>query len=389
MLKISNAAAPRGLEHAPKASPDRWGALRQPFRIGKLELANRLVMSPMTRRFSPGGVPTTDVAAYYRRRAEGGVGLILTEGTTIDRPGARNHARIPFFHGEEPLKGWAEVVSAVRTAGGSIGPQLWHVGSVPNQAQVWEDGPEAESPSGLFSTRQPRGRQMSEEDIADTIAAFARAAATAERLGFDTVELHGGHGYLIDQFFWEETNRRSDRYGGKTLAERARFAAELIRAVRAAVSPGFPIILRVSQWKLQDYTARLATSPTELGQWLGPLVEAGVDVLDCSQRRFWEPEFPDVDGKTGLNLAGWAKKLTGAVTIAVGSVGLPVDEATPDGAETAAVLDNLMARLERGEFDLVAVGRALLSDPDWCAKIFGLNPEAPLPHQAEHLGRLF
>lgn len=389
MLRKSNAAAPRGLEHAPKASPDRRGALRQPFRIGKLELANRLVMSPMTRRFSPGGVPSKDVAAYYRRRAVGNVGLILTEGTPIDRPGARNHVDIPFFHGEAPLAGWASVVRAVHAARGRIGPQLWHVGSVPNQAQVWEDGPEAESPSGLFSTRQPRGRQMSEEDIADTIAAFARAAATAERLGFDTVELHGGHGYLIDQFFWEETNRRSDRYGGKTLAERARFAAELIRAVRAAVSPGFPIILRVSQWKLQDYTARLATSPTELGQWLGPLVEAGVDVLDCSQRRFWEPEFPDVDGKTGLNLAGWAKKLTGAVTITVGSVGLPVGEATPDGAETAAVLDNLMARLERGEFDLVAVGRALLSDPDWCAKIFGLNPEAPLPHQAEHLGRLF
>jgi len=229
---------------------------------------------------------------------------------------------------------------------------------------------------------------MSEEDIADTIAAFARAAATAERLGFDTVELHGGHGYLIDQFFWEETNRRSDRYGGKTLAERARFAAELIRAVRAAVSPGFPIILRVSQWKLQDYTARLATSPTELGQWLGPLVEAGVDVLDCSQRRFWEPEFPDVDGKTGLNLAGWAKKLTGAATIAVGSVGLPVEQATPIGADTGAVLDNLTARLERGEFDLVAVGRALLSDPNWCAKIFGLNPEEPLLHQTEHLGHL-
>src|SRR5690606_6152149 len=105
---------------------------------------------------------------------------------------------------------------------------------------------------------------MSDAAIADTIAAFAKAAAEARRLGFDTVELHGAHGYLIDQFFWAGTNRRGDRYGGATIGERSRFAAEIIAAVRAAVGPDFPIIIRLSQWKQQDFATRLAETPDEM-----------------------------------------------------------------------------------------------------------------------------
>src|SRR5690606_10899877 len=198
-------------------------------------------------------------------------------------------------------------------------------------------------------------------------AAFAKAAADAKALGFDTVELHGAHGYLIDQFFWAGTNTRTDRYGGATLAERSRFAADVVAATREAVGPDFPILLRVSQWKQQDYAVRLAPTPREMEQWLGPLVAAGVDILHCSQRRFWEPEFPEIDGASGLNFAGWAKKLTGAPTISVGSVGLSGDffSAFQGQGSEAASLDGLVERMERGEFDLVAVGRALLSDAHW------------------------
>jgi 2,4-dienoyl-CoA reductase-like NADH-dependent reductase (Old Yellow Enzyme family) len=105
--------------------------------------------------------------------------------------------------------------------------------------------------------------------------------------------------------------------------------------------------------------------------WLGPLVAAGVDVLHCSQRRFWEPEFPEIDGEAGLNFAGWAKKLTGAATISVGSVGLSGDmiSAFMGEASQPTDLDRLVARMERGEFDLIAVGRALLSDPAWARKV--------------------
>ena len=344
--------------------------LFRPFRIGSMEVPNRIVMAPMTRTFAPEGVPNDRNAAYYRRRAEGGVGLILSEGTVIDRPASRNEAAIPFFHGKEALGGWSRVIGAVHEAGGRMGPQIWHTGST-RGASGWEPDVEVESPSGLLGPGEPRGGAMTMEDIADTVAAFASAAASARALGFDAVEVHGAHGYLIDQFFWSGTNERTDRYGGASIRDRSRFAAEVVAAVRAAVGPDFPLILRVSQWKQQDYAARLAPTPDLMADWLVPLVEAGADVLHCSQRRFWEPEFPQIDGEAGLNFAGWAKKLTGAATISVGSVGLSGDFMAAFGGETSTSvgLDGLVRRMERDEFDLIAVGRALISDPDWVAKV--------------------
>ena len=345
-------------------------ALFEPFRIKSLSLKNRIVMAPMTRCMAPGGVPGAANAAYYQRRAENEVGLILSEGTVIDRPASRNEAGIPFFHGAAALAGWRGVIEAVHAAGGKMGPQIWHVGSVPGQSG-WQPDVPVESPSGLLAPDKPRGVAMSEEDIADTVAAFGRAAADARRLGFDTVEIHGAHGYLIDQFFWDGTNKRDGRYGGATLKQRARFAAEVVAAVRAAVGPDFPVILRVSQWKQQDYKARLASTPAAMTDWLVPLVEAGVDVLHCSQRRFWEPEFPEIDGEAGLNFAGWAKKLTGAATISVGSVGLSGDMVSAFKGQSSepSDIDRLVERMERDEFDLIAVGRALLTDPAWTHRI--------------------
>lgn len=344
--------------------------LFRPFRVGTLALKNRIVMAPMTRTFAPEGIPGPANAAYYRRRAEGGVGLILSEGTVIDRPASRNEPGIPFFHGDAALAGWQGVIAAVHEAGGRMGPQLWHTGSTSGQSG-WEPATPVESPSGLLAPGTPRGETMSEEAIADTVAAFARAAVSARDLGFDLAELHGAHGYLIDQFFWNGTNARSDRYGGASIKERSRFAAEVVAAVRAAVGPDFPLALRVSQWKQQDYAARLAETPALMADWLEPLVAAGVDVLHCSQRRFWEPEFPEIDGEAGLNFAGWAKKLTGAATISVGSVGLSGDFLGAFAGETSTGvgLEQLVARMERDEFDLIAVGRALISDPNWVAKV--------------------
>ena len=346
-------------------------ALFRPLRIKTLELKNRIVMAPMSRSFSPGGVPGENVAAYYRRRAEGEVGLILSESTAIDRPASRNEPDLPSFHGASALAGWKSVIDEVHAAGGKMGPQVFHAGSVKRPRTVWEPDVPVESPSGLVAPTQPRGKAMSSEDIAETIAAFGRAAADAKRLGFDVVEIHGAHGYLIDQFFWSGTNLRSDGYGGATLKERSRFAVEVVRAIRTAVGPVFPVILRLSQWKGQDYTARLAETPDEMADWLAPLRDAGVDVFHCSQRRFWEPEFPGVDGPDGLNFAGWAKKLTGAVTISVGSVGLSgeVMAALAGESSTPASLDGLVRRMEREEFDLIAVGRAILGDPEWVHKV--------------------
>ena len=343
--------------------------LFRPFSLKGMELRNRIVMAPMTRGMAPEGIPGQPQVAYYARRAAADVGLILTEGTVVDRPASRNLPGIPFFHGEVAMAGWTDVAAAVHDAGGKIAPQIWHTGST--RGGKWEPDAEVESPSGLVGPDKPRGRAMSEADIADTIAAFASSAKLARDAGFDAVEVHGAHGYLIDQFFWSGTNLRDDGWNGPSIKERSRFAAEIVKAIRDAVGPDFPLLLRVSQWKQQDYTARLATTPDEMTDWLAPLVEAGVDMLHCSQRRFWEPEFPELDGEEGLNFAGWAKKLTGAATISVGSVGLNSDFGgafAGEGSQTSP-LDRLIARMERDEFDLIAVGRALLSDAQWAQKV--------------------
>ena len=342
--------------------------LFQPFRLGKLTLKNRIVMAPMTRMASPKGVPGEANAAYYQRRAEGDVGLILTEGTVVNRPASRNEENIPDFYGEPALAGWAAVAERVHAAGGLIGPQIWHMGATRNMTG-WDSGVAPESPSGLNKPEDPHGRVMTDEDIADTISAFAKAALDAKNNGFDLTEIHGAHGYLIDQFFWPATNLRSDQWGGKTIVERSRFAVEIIKAVRAAVGDDFPILIRLSQWKQQDYAAQLATNPDEMAAWLTPMADAGVDVFHCSQRRFWEAEFPELDGENGLNFAGWAKKLTGKPTISVGSVSLKGDFTSWQDAGSSSGLDQLIERMARDEFDLIAVGRALLSDPQWVNKI--------------------
>jgi 2,4-dienoyl-CoA reductase-like NADH-dependent reductase (Old Yellow Enzyme family) len=337
--------------------------LFSPFSLKSLTLPNRVVMAPMTRNMSPGGVPNEQVAAYYERRADNGVGLILTEGTVIERPASKNEANIPNIYGEG-LDGWAKVVAAVHAKGGKIAPQIWHTGIVAGQGG-YAPTP-LDSPSGLTIKGDKIAEPMSEADIADAIAAFARAAGDAKRIGFDAIELHGAHGYLIDEFFWDGTNKRSDKWGGATVGERTRFAVEVLKAARAAVGPDFPIIMRLSQFKSPVYDAKVAKTPDEMEQWLNPLVDAGVDMLHCSQRRFWEPEFEGSE----LNFAGWAKKITGVPTITVGSVGLSGEFIAAFGGEKSSPTDinALLKRLDAGEFDLVAVGRALLADPEWVKK---------------------
>lgn len=362
-------------------------SLFRPFQVKTLNLPNRVVMAPMTRSFSPQGVPTPQVAAYYRRRAEAGVGLIISEGTVVNRPSAANDPDVPHFWGADALPAWKQVIDDVHGAGGVMAPQLWHVGAARNRRTDWVAPGPVDSPSGLSSPGKQFGEPMSDAAIGDTIAAFARAAADAKALGFDAVELHGAHGYLIDQFFWQGTNARTDRYGGATLAQRGQFAAEILRAVRAVVGPDYPVIIRLSQWKQQDFSVQMAKTPQEMEAWLRPLADAGVDMFHCSQRRFWEPEFEGSD----LNFAGWAKKLIGKPTITVGSVGLTGEFIAAFGGESSkpAALDELLRRLDRGDFDLVAVGRALINDPQWVQKIRDGRQGELLDFSPASLGTLF
>lgn len=342
-------------------------SLFKPFSLKTLSTKNRIVMAPMTRSFSPDGVPTDDVAAYYAKRAAGQVGLILSEGTVINRPSSSADPNIPHFYGEQALAGWQKVIDSVHTSGGQMGPQIWHQGIMENHPSGWLPSTPFEGPSSLQKPGFENGVAMNDAAIADTIAAFGQAAADAKALGFDTVEIHGAHQYLIDQFFWDGTNNRTDIYGGKTLAERTRFAVEVIKEVRKRVGDDFALIIRLSQFKPAAYDFKLAKNETEMEQWLTPLADAGIDIFHCSQRRFWEPEFEGSD----LNFAGWAKKVTGKATISVGSVGLDGDffGAFAGQSSQPSSLDELVRRMDRGDFDLVAVGRPLLADPNWVEKI--------------------
>ncbi|MGW6402450.1 NADH:flavin oxidoreductase [Streptomyces sp. NPDC055134] len=355
--------------------------LSRPIALNGLKVPNRITMAPMTRMFSPNGIPGEDVRSYYSRRAAAGVGLIVTEGTYVGHDSAGESDRVPRFHGEEQLAGWAKVAEDVHAAGGTIVPQLWHIGMVRQQGKPPFAEAPAVGPSGLrIDGTEGTGKAMTQGDLDDVIGAFAQAAKDAERIGFDGVEVHGAHGYLLDQFLWAGTNRRTDGYGGDAVA-RTTFAAEIVAAIRENVSPEFPVIFRYSQWKQEAYEARLAETPEELEAILNPLTAAGVDAFHASTRRYWNPEFDGSD----LNLAGWTKKLTGKPTITVGSVGLDGDFIRAFMGEGSAVkgIDDLLDRLERDEFDMVAIGRALLQDPEWAAKVLAGRFDELAPYDAE------
>ena len=343
-----------------------------PAEIGGLSLRNRIAMSPMTRSFSPMHMVTQEVADYYGRRAAGGVGLIFTEGTYIAHSTSGDGSHIPRLESENTVTAWKAVTETVHAAGVPIFCQLWHIGLSPTPGKKVDPSVRLVGPSGLDLKGNQVSVPMTLRQLDSIVEAFGFSARAAQRAGFDGVEIHAGHGYLVDQFFWDRTNRRTDRYGGG-LRERTSFAVDLIREIRAQVGPDFPISIRVSQWKIGHYGERIAHTPAELAEWLEPLAAAGVTIIHGSQRRFWQAEFEGSD----LNFAGWAKKVTGLPTIAVGSVtfehedspGEPLNGAIPQ-------LTRLEEMLCRGDFDLIAVGRSIIANPNWPQTIAAQGYEA-------------
>lgn len=361
---------PRNEELSERLSNEERALLFEPISFGPGSLRNRFVMAAMTRRKSPGGVPGAEVVNYYARRAAGGVGLIITEGTYIDHPAANGYADVPAFHGEAALDGWRRVADAVHKHGGKIAAQLWHVGSTRRGGTEPDPSVPGLGPVAIDKDGIRVVEAMSAADIQAVVESYGRAAQAAEKAGFDGIEIHGAHGYLIDEFLWTESNGRTDAYGG-SLANRLRFAEEVVRCVRSSVSTSFPVIFRYSQWKMSDYNARIAQTPEELAFILSRLTDAGVDVFHASTRRFWLPAFDGSD----KSLAAWTKAITGKKVIAVGSAGLNKPHESrffqTSQSRQAGVADvgNVVAGLKRGDFDLIAAGRALLADPDWVAKI--------------------
>lgn len=347
------------------------GALYAPLDVKSLRLSNRFALAPMTREKSPGGVPVRENAEHYRARAAGGVSLVITEGTYIGGDASGHKLTVPHFT-ERAAPGWKQVVDAVHAEGAAIIPQLWHVGALRGTASPLNSGVLPQTPSGLDLDGRRIGEPMTAAEIDAVVASFAEAAARAKRIGFDGIELHGAHGYLIDEYIWNRTNARNDRFGSRMVVP-----TEIVKAVRSAVGDDFAIVFRFSQWKADHYNERIAESASELESILVPLAQAGVDVFHASARRHWLPEFPADD--PALGLAGWAKRLTGKTVITVGSVGVRT-EFRGAGAAAEKIplvirespeerLEYLAEQYEAGEFDIVALGRALMADPGWVQKM--------------------
>jgi len=379
------------------SSCSQWSTVFAPWslreQLGKsygpdLVLRNRIVMAPMTRRFaSEDGVPTAEMAAYYRKRAAGEVGLIISEGTAVDSLHAYDTKTVPRFETDEQIDSWKRIVDEVHAEGSAFAPQLWHCGRLSSDPIGPSCVSSEDLPRKADGSARPGIREMDEGDFSQVENAFAEAARKAKLIGCDAVELHGAHGYLLDSFLSNATNLRKDDYGG-SLANRMRFPLRVVRAVRSAVGDDYPIIYRFSQWRIDDFNDVKFANPDELGVWVNGLKDAGVDVLHVSTRSAVAAGFPEVDGER--TLAGWARKLSGLPVIAVGkiSVTLTMDEAFGEREDAVSDPTPAFALLDRGEADLLAVGRALIANPDWVRIVRDEDWRMLKPFDRTQLGKL-
>ncbi len=338
------------------------------------------------------GAPAPKMIEYMRRCAAGGAGLIISESTSPDHPSAYWQPVMGRLEAAT-LGAWKQVVDAVRSEGAGFLLQLWHPGAM---RKVAPGHPLATypalSPSGLIQARRPNGRAMTREDLEELKAAYVRAALRAQDLGANGVEVHSAHGYLLDQFLWAETNQRRDEYGGRTLAERARYAAEIVSGIRGAAGSDFVISFRFSQFKEVDYGATVASGPADLRGMLALMRAAGVDMFNVSSRRCHKPEWPD-SAHPEFTIAEWTRSLTDAPVMTCGSVGLNVemfanlfDDEEPSELCVERDLAWLAERVRRGTLDLVGVGRMHIANNDFVNKVrAGRLQELALFNKSVHL----
>lgn len=328
--------------------------LFSPYSHRKLKLRTRLVMAPLPRLFSQNGVPTPEMVLYYQRRAQNMVGLIITEPVAVNDPAAAADSGMAHFYGGAALRAWRRICRAVHARACSIVPQLHHVGMLrPLSGDIPHPEASPIGPSGIDPiSGEKRAEEMSPGRISSVLAAFATAARSARLLGFDGVEINGSSGGLVEQFLRKETNNRMDEYGGDMM-RRARFACQVVQAVRKETGRTFPVIFRFSQQGCSIWNAPLLASPAELEELLAMLCEAGVDFFACDGAGV--PAFPG----SALSLAGWIHMLVNRPVITDGGIGLPSVSSSAD----------LAWHLRSCQADLIAVGRALLADAEWGTKV--------------------
>lgn len=336
--------------------------LFQPIRLRDLELKNRVVISPMCQHAAEAGHATSWHLVHLGKFALGGAGLILTESTAVDPRGRIGTADLGLWNDShiEPLK---QVVDFVHDNGAAIGVQLAHAGRKSGSQPLWEGGA-ALSASRLAADAEPWERlgpgtlpagpgwsastPLNESGIAQVIQNFVDATVRADRAGFDVVELHFGHGYLVASFLSPNANDRTDKWGGD-LAGRMRLALQIARAVRAVWPAGKPLFCRLSAvdgsvdgWSLEDSVVLSRE-----------LASCGVDVIDCSSGGLTE-ETRALPVPRGLGFqVPFAARIRSEAKIKTQAVGMIVDA---HQAETI---------LAEGKADLIALGREALFDPYW------------------------
>ena len=330
--------------------------LFEPLALGSLALPNRLAVAPMT-RVSAGadGVPTTCMADYYAQFADGGFGLVITEGLYTDEAYSQGYLHQPGLANAAQRDAWRLIVAGVQSRGGRVIAQLMHAGAL-SQGNPYRTG--TIGPSAV----QPKGRQMTfyrgageyavpaamtQQDIDTAVAGFAQAALRARKAGFDGVEIHGANGYLLDQFLSEGINLRDDSYGGG-LEGRLHLLVEVVDAVRAAVGADYVVGVRLSQAKVNDFTHRWR-GEEEAAAIFRTVGGLDVDYLHVTEYEAWKPAF-----ETGPSLAALAKRHSGKPVIANGSLHDPAQA---------------MGMVERGEADVVSLGRGALAQADWPQRV--------------------
>ncbi|MCM3005039.1 alkene reductase [Priestia koreensis] len=330
----------------------KYSKLFEPTKIGAFNLKTRTAMAPMTRSFADDntGVVNDQIVEYYRKRAKDGIGLIISEGVVVT-PRGKGNPGVPGLYSREQVHAWKRVTDAVHEEGGTIVAQIWHVGRLSHHELIKGSAPEAPTAIQVdalvprFRKPYDKPEEMTIGRIKEVVSLYAAAAKNAIEAGFDGVEIHGAHGYLIDQFASDVSNKRTDEYGGD-LAGRLTFMKEVIKEVIDAIGADRTII-RFSPHKVDNVEYRWEDADAAIRTFTEAFKEVGVKIIHPSVLDFTEKFAGD---QTIYDLA---RKYWDGPIIGVGSL-------TPDLAEEA---------LEKGVIDVAAIGRPLISNPDYLEKV--------------------
>ncbi|MCL6477564.1 MAG: FAD-dependent oxidoreductase [Peptococcaceae bacterium] len=322
--------------------------LYSPGKIGRLEIRNRLIMTPMHLAYCPGGEVSDRLVEFYRRRARGGVGLIIVGAVGIDPLRVNQHGMVQMYD-DRFIPGLRRLTGAVHAEGAKVFPQLWHGGRYARSKEY--GGLQAVAPSAVFSRfTGETPRELTRQEIAEIISFFAAAARRAKEAGFDGVEIAGSAGYLIAQFLSPVTNQRRDRYGGD-LRGRMTFGLEVVAAVRQAVGPEFPIMVRVAG---NDFIAGGNTN-AEAKQFCMALEKAGVDAINVTGG-WHETRVPQISMEVPPGAFSYLAKAVKS------TVSIPVVACNRINVRLAEeIVDN-------GEADFVGMARGFVADPELAGK---------------------